>query len=73
MQGLTLQTINRTSARVLRDGKVIGHVGLMAGGSCCFVNVSAAFGDKFAFVAHSTTCQAGLAELVKLLTQEGLL
>jgi hypothetical protein len=73
MQQLTLQTTNRTAARILRDGQVIGHVGLMAGGSCAFVNASAVFGEKAAFVAHSTTCEAGLAELIKLLTKEGLL
>lgn len=70
---LTLQAVNRTSANIMRDGKAVGHIGLMAGGSCAFVNASHTFGTRFAFVAHQDTCEGGLADLVKLLTQEGLL
>lgn len=72
-QELTLQTLSRTTALVMRGRKVVGHVGLMAGSSCCFVNASKTFGLKFAFVAHTNTCEGGLRELVQLLTKDGLL
>jgi hypothetical protein len=45
----------------------------MAGGSCCFVNAAFTFGERFAFVSHATELEGGLADLVKLLTSEGLL
>lgn len=49
--------------------KVVGHIGLAAGGSCAFVNASKTFGLAFAFVAHTNTVDGGLRELVKLLAK----
>jgi hypothetical protein len=70
---LTLRRKNKSSAAIMREGKAIGHVGMMAGGSCCFVNAAFTFGERFAFVSHATELEGGLADLVKLLTSEGLL
>jgi hypothetical protein len=64
---LTLRRRSRTTAHIMRDGQVIGHIGLMAGGSCAFVNASHAFGPSAAFVSHATTVDGGLADLVKVL------
>lgn len=72
-QQLTLQTLSRSTALVMRGTKVVGHIGLAAGSSCAYVNASKTFGLKFAFVAHTNTCEGGLRELVKLLTKDGLL
>lgn len=63
-----LRELSKSTAQIVSQGKVIGHIGLMSGGTCAFVNAAKVLGVSF--VAHSTTCEAALAELVRVLDKQ---
>jgi hypothetical protein len=60
MTTFTMQRRDRSSATVLADGVVVGHLGLFAG--CCYVNGAHRYG--FAHVAHVSTLDLGLADFI---------
>jgi hypothetical protein len=61
----TLRKLTNTTAHVLLDGKVVGHVGAMAGGSQMFVNASSVH-PTLAFASHARTLAHALEDLHKV-------
>ena len=68
MDELTMTKKSKTTATLMQGGEAVGHLGLMAHNSMCFINMAHVHGISLA--AHVSTLEDALNEARRVLARE---